>query len=122
MSALEFGTDHAPDEPRQQWQWWCRNELGGVHIWASKHTYKDGFVEYMGGVEVHYATPPEHADYCGHHDDCWLLKGPCWHDGSSLWFRENLADQMLRFGPDAMQERIYGELRYWHRSKFGDQS
>ena len=37
-----------------------------------------------GGIEYHYREPPEHMqDEAPSHDHCWLLKAPCWHDGSS---------------------------------------
>jgi len=37
-----------------------------------------------GGIEYHYRQPPEHMkDDAPTQDQCWLLKAPCWHDGSS---------------------------------------
>lgn len=46
-----------------------------------------------GGVEVHYRQPPEYRqDDCPDHDRCWLLEGPCWHDGSSLQVSEEICE------------------------------
>lgn len=38
-----------------------------------------------GGIEYHYRQPPEHMqNEAPSNDVCWLLKAPCWHDGSSM--------------------------------------
>ena len=42
-----------------------------------------------GGIEIHYLQPPEYMkNDAPSHDICWLLKCPCWHDGSSLQAEE----------------------------------
>jgi hypothetical protein len=46
---------------------------------------------YSAGLECHYRQPP---DYMRNdppsHDCCWLLKAPCWHDGTSIYAQETL--------------------------------
>lgn len=63
---------------------------GAVHYWHQQReaTYYDDRTRY-GGVEVHWRQKPEWASSDEpDRDDCWLLGGPCWHDGSSLYAEE----------------------------------
>ncbi len=47
--------------------------------------------QYSAGLECHYRTPPSYmADQPPSQDYCWLLKQPCWHDGTSLYALEVL--------------------------------
>ena len=74
---------------------WTTITAGGalhLHItdyganWQDKEYFSERF---SGGVEVHYRTPPEYMkDDAPSQDKCWLLKCPCWHDGSSNWAME----------------------------------
>ena len=42
-----------------------------------------------GGLEIHYRIPPHYMfQKPPSHDNCWLLKSPCWHDGTSLAVEE----------------------------------
>jgi len=65
---------------------------GGVHFWCeecSAHWQKSYGERYCGGVEVHWRNKPEWASRDKpDNDNCWLLEGPCWHDGSSLYADE----------------------------------
>lgn len=97
--------------------WSVVGPAGGVHIWAQ--AAPDGFTwedRYYGGVEVHSRTPM-YGDGPPHHEKCWLLDAPCWRDGSSLWFSENVAP-MLRDEPfpDGIHEYIRQELADWYRN------
>ena len=48
-----------------------------------------GGERYSTGLEYHYREPPDHmTDQPPSQDECWLLKQPCWHDGTSLYARE----------------------------------
>lgn len=52
---------------------------------GEKHGNKYGNQQYSSGIEMHYRTPPDYmSDDAPSQDSCWLLKCPCWHDGSSL--------------------------------------
>lgn len=45
--------------------------------------YPDG-----AGLELHSGKPT--GDCAPSQTDCWLLKTPCWHDGTSLYASEHL--------------------------------
>ena len=63
---------------------------GGVRLHITKYgeMYKDTCGPYGGGIEFHYRTPGKGDSKPPDHDQCWLIKCPCWHDGSSLWASE----------------------------------
>ena len=51
-----------------------------------------------GGVEYHFRQPPEHMkDEAPSQDRCWLLKAPCWHDGSSMQVSDVWIPHWLEF-------------------------
>ena len=72
--------------------WSCIGARGGLHLHITEHPdadRSDPLSRFSGGIEVHYRQPPEHAgDSAPSSDDCWLLRCPCWHDGSSTAARE----------------------------------
>lgn len=58
---------------------------GAIHFWtAPPDDAKPG--RHFSGIEIHSPRPL----YEGHSggEPCWLLKGPCYHDGSSLQAQE----------------------------------
>lgn len=67
--------------------------VGGVHLHVtdygedrSKH-FTD---RYSAGLETHWRSPPSWMqDKAPSNDVCWLLMGPCWHDGTSLYASEH---------------------------------
>ncbi len=74
-------------------------------------------MDWFGGVEIHYAKPPDHLhEKIPSHDHCWLLDGPCWHDGSSthaseVWIPRWLGcrgdnELMLKMLQDEFMEQI----------------
>lgn len=66
--------------------WICIGPKGATHLHISG---PHGDFGYSAGLEAHYRTPPEYmADQAPSHDDCWVLKAPCWHDGTSLYASE----------------------------------
>lgn len=78
--------------PRHYWIVISRH--GAVHFrvtdlgeeWAKTHGDR-----YSGGLEFHYRSPPEYLkDNAPSQDKCWILKAPCWHDGTSLYASESL--------------------------------
>lgn len=109
---LAFGTDHTTN----QLCWYVVGPLGGVHIWAREHDAKFSALlgKYIGGVECHWHCEAGEA----HHDECWLLKGPCRHDGSSLYFSERIAPMIENLNPesDGLKSFIEAELLDWYRS------
>jgi hypothetical protein len=56
----------------------------GLHLWI-RETPESKDQPVYGGLEIHWRQPPDYmADDAPSQDHCWLLKAPCWHDGSSL--------------------------------------
>ena len=91
---------------------------GGVHIWAQTNSAESAarFGDiYFGGVECHW---PAGADE-PHHAYCWLLKGPCRHDGSSLYFSDYIAPMLSPENVEGENIASYvnAELLDWYRSK-----
>ncbi len=72
--------------------WSAVGAKGGIHLHITdhdaEHEQKYG-VRYSGGVEEHRRSPPDYKRTdAPDHDECWLLKCPCWCDGSSLYATE----------------------------------
>lgn len=78
--------------------WWIKGSGGGVHIWARKAPLEGWPTEWIGGVEVHLSECPSDSGWFNpeepSHADCWLIGGPCWHDGTSLYFSERIDPRM----------------------------
>lgn len=65
--------------------------------------------EYIGGVEHHYNYCPEGGWFKPDepsHIECNLNCGKCWHDGSSLQASETFIPLLLRWGQDAVLNRL----------------
>jgi len=85
-------------------------EKGGIHLhindmgeeFAVKHVGQ----RYSAGIEIHSRT----GSGAPSHDECWLLKCPCWHDGSSLYAQEYWVP-LFESGttPEEMLRRLEGE-------------
>lgn len=76
----EFRYSHSFGAPTATWSLIGRH--GGVHAHMRRYNEEE---TPSGGIELHYRTPPDYMDdQAPTHQDCWLLNGPCWHDGSSL--------------------------------------
>ena len=105
--------------------WSLTNDDGGIHISANLSEWR-GSQEWMGGCETHYANPPDYmAGHGPSNEHCWVLGKPCWHDGSSLYFSENVAPMLPNpwgENPHDMQsyhhDLALSELRYLHRIRF----
>jgi len=80
---------------------------GTVHLHFRQ--YAD---ECHGGIEQHYRYPPAYRKHDAPDQiHCWLLGGPCWHDGSSLQVEEVWAPLWKSLFPDhiRMLELLEGE-------------
>ena len=109
---------------------WCLiGDAGAIHIHASLSEW-DGRKEWIGGIECHFASAQDYMDpEKPSHDHCWLLGKPCWHDGTSLGFSEQVAP-MLPFphnpDPHAMHASAHGYvdgvLRRWFRGHLSQPS
>lgn len=70
---------------------------GGVHLYISEYYDSDKKLEYFSGLESHYRVPPEYMkDMAPSHNECWLIKCPCWHDGTSLYAQEHFLPIFLQ--------------------------
>ncbi|PZQ99178.1 MAG: hypothetical protein DI533_00270 [Cereibacter sphaeroides] len=119
MSALTYAYEE-PKESNVRHLWSVVGPLGGIHIWAaSSPAGFDREEKYYGGVEVHSRKPMYGATEPSH-QECWLLGGPCWHDGTSLYFSENIEPFLRRatlpFG-DSIHEFVNAELLSWYSRK-----
>lgn len=93
MAELEYA--YLPPEGEvTRHMWTLVGPSGAVHAWAepTPDDHRNRWGEsYYGGIEMH--SPKRLYDWGDgkpSHDECWLLKGPCWHDGSSLQFSEQI--------------------------------
>ncbi len=79
---------------------------GGLHFHVTDlgETHAEKYGErYSAGLEVHYRQPPDYMDdRPPSHDDCWLLKCPCWHDGTSLYAMKSMLPRWDQKNPKAV--------------------
>jgi len=59
---------------------------GGVHLHVNGPHQTPSGEHWSSGLEYHSRTAWD--DVPPHHTECWLLKCPCWHDGTSLYAEE----------------------------------
>ena len=64
---------------------------GGVHLTIRDYGPDaeerfDAARRFSGGLEFHWRSPPSYMKSdAPDHEHCWLLKCPCWHDGTSSY-------------------------------------
>lgn len=104
--------------------WTAVGSKGAIHIWAAPRTNEQRMLwggPFFGGVEVHSRAPVS-GDRPPDHEKCWLLDGSCWHDGSSLYFTEQIAPRLARFPdgefPPWVHTLMEGELHSFYRAQF----
>lgn len=131
---LTFGYEqHEGFGDNPQHVWFAKNEQGAVHIWARLYAYPAGNYppEWIGGIECHWAKCPDNTGWFNPDEpsqpECWLLKAPCWHDGSSLYFNESLARCLpVPWGDDPNSEveratdYFNATMLRWHRDRIGE--
>jgi len=88
-----------------QHQWELRGPRGGisfhVSLWEGKDAAKhEKFGGPSCGLEFHHSFDPTGGMEAPHHACCWLLKGPCWHDGTSLYASETVWPIVRSMMPD----------------------
>jgi hypothetical protein len=59
-----------------------------------------------GGVEYHHRAAPDYMKEQSH-EHCWILGGPCWHDGTSLWASEHWIPLLEREGEEAIWRELH---------------
>jgi hypothetical protein len=95
-------------------QWEHRYEIigahGACHLSIQPYRLSDGPIEHSAGLEMHYRRPPKYMNDCApSHAKCFLLEGPCWHDGTSLYAQEYFVPMFLRGDEDG----IFSEMIRW---------
>ena len=107
----EYTYNRRFDIPRHSWN--LIGPKGGMHLHiAGPYTYSPQ-PEFSAGLETHARIPPDYMrDQAPSHDHCWLLKCPCWHDGTSLYANDHyvplwLSDQHNHDGMFARLEHEY---------------
>lgn len=71
--------------------WSLVGPLGGVHF-----TFYDHKDTPSAGLEFHHSPVCDYRrNEAPDHVNCWLIGGPCRHDGSSLYARETLLPMIL---------------------------
>jgi hypothetical protein len=69
--------------------WMLIGRWGGLNLRIEEYTNRITLDRASGGLEIHYRIPPSYmCNKPPSYDDCWLLKCPCWHDGTSLSVEE----------------------------------
>lgn len=105
------------DEPKS-YRWCIVGEEGAIDVWMQylpKDSPQYSGYNFYGGIEVHKRTPFYYSEKEPHHKNCWLLGGPCWHDGSSLQFEEQVAPHIATFGPEKAAEFCFTiATEYYH--------
>jgi len=128
MGELNYRYLPAGEDGRDRHIWSLAGPLGGVHIWAKRtddKTYRRYGERYFGGVECH--SPKPLYDFAREPSDahCWLIDGPCWHDGSALQFSEQVEPIITMSDdpfPDATHEIINSILHSRYVSWFEDRA
>lgn len=127
MEALEYNYI-PPEGDVKRHMWTAVGEKGGIHIWAQPHLpdFAERWGEkFFGGIEKHSKVAMyEYNAGKPDHKDCWLLKCPCWHDGSSLYFSERIGPLLQEGGepfPPHIHEYMNSLMADWYRSHFADQ-
>ena len=103
--------------------WSCVGAKGAVHFWVKDYGEERGKQyreRYGGGIEIHYRYPPNYMNTPPSHDNCWLLGGPCWHDGSSLQASRHWIPLWLSANNN--HEIIFEELETEMESTFEEES
>jgi hypothetical protein len=98
--------------------WIASGEFGAINIWAEPST--PGFGDrWYGGIEGHAKSPADYQDAeKPTHNLCWLLLGPCWHDGSSLQFSEEVEPRLPWPTGNAMSGDVLADLRPLLRRRY----
>ena len=99
----------------------CRGRHGAMHFHITDlgevHAKKYGH-RYSSGLEAHHRTPPSYMDdRAPSHEECWVIGGPCWHDGTSLYAEESLLPFWLQDPHD--HERMFRLLEREYEDRFG---
>lgn len=100
-------------------------DAGAIHFWvdtedvSSEHTEEPGYV--MCGIEQHSRKPMYASQAEPTHDPCWILKGPCYHDGGTGPARDYLLPMFIDCNRLGDFEPLWLKIEQWYRERFGDE-
>lgn len=71
--------------------------------------------EHTAGLEYHHREPIDGRapDYAR----CWLLQGPCWHEGTSLYAEERFLPLHLRHAPGDVLRALQHEAEKYFNGR-----
>ena len=100
-------------------QWEFVGPEGGIHLHVSIGDPKYG--DPSCGLEFHRASwsmrrPPEDAPS---QTKCWLIGGPCWHDGTSMYASEHVWPLVKPLLRENNHEAIFRFLESEYDAHFG---
>lgn len=103
---IRFAHEVSIREGRLTYQWSITGSRGGIHVhgWWSESSFRS---DWLGGIEGHSPTRREYDSEEPSHEHCWLLHGPCWHDGSSLQFNEQIAYMLPHDPKQGLSEYVH---------------
>ena len=118
MTLVRQTVVEAPNEKYIEIAFIVKDERGAIHfhfrIDQTPLFPEDGRFS-CAGVETHYASAPDYMDgEAPSHENCWILGGPCWHDGTSLWASEHWLPHFRTSGTDW----VWAELERRHKQEF----
>ena len=112
---LEYRYSKPFDTPTHLWTIIGRD--GGLSLRIVEHARRAGDPEYSGGLEIHRRVPADGDDSAPGFDQCWLLKCPCWHDGTSLYVTESLIPRWIQ-SCDRDNDKMFDLMRQEYAQRF----
>ena len=107
---------YAPRFDNPEHIWTCTGSLGAMHFHATdlgeEYEGKHG-IRFSAGLEIHSRAPLSDT---APNEKCWLIGGPCWHDGTSLYAQERVVPYW-RQEPDN-HERMFRFLEREYENRF----
>jgi len=93
MESFDEKYEYAKPHTSARHTWSVVGARMGIHLhiedYGEEHEQKYGR-RYSSGLECHYRTAPDYMrDQAPSQKECWLIGGPCWHDGTSFYAEEH---------------------------------
>ncbi len=114
MSPLPENMKQIRSEDNYETRWILVGPLGAIDFHCTNLPMLERMREMVpdiwrsGGVEYHCRTAPDYMrDKTASHTHCFVLGGPCWHDGTSLWASEHWIPLLEREGEDAIWRELH---------------
>jgi hypothetical protein len=116
VPGLRFRSHRQPGNPKR-FAIVGYNERGAIELWSEPNNGRVQAITgepSMGGIETH--SPRQLYDFSPEptREDCLILGGPCWADGSSLAYRDRVLP-LLAVGDSAAILQLIAD---WHASHF----